>query len=109
MSARLRRPPLKLARGFYSQALTEAERDGLRAALRMDDIDQEIALLRVRLRKTLQERPNDLKLMFEGIDLLAKTVATRYRLSKKAEKDLTNSLANVIRDLGDIWQESAGA
>ncbi len=109
LSARLRRPGSRLVRSFYSRALTEAERDGLSAALGIEDIDQEIAVLRVRLRQALQERPQDLKLMFDGIELLTKAVATRYRLSKKAEKDLSDSLANVIRGLGDIWQESAGA
>ena len=43
--------------------------------------------------------------MFKGIDLLAKAVATRYRLSKRAERDLAGSLANVVRGLGDLWPE----
>jgi hypothetical protein len=47
--------------------------------------------------------------MFRGIELLAKAVATRYRLSKRAERQLADSLANVVRGLGDLWpQEPAG-
>ena len=54
------------------------------------------------LQDRLEERPEDTELMFRGIDLIAKTVAVRYRLSKKAQGDLSTSLAGVFRSLGDL-------
>jgi hypothetical protein len=90
---------------FYCQALSEAERADLPVALEIEGVDEEIAMLRLRLRTALAEHPEDLQLMFKGIDLLAKAVATRYRLSKRAERQLADSLANVVRSLGDIWPQ----
>ena len=102
-----RRPPSAQPKRFYSRALTRAERAALPVALAIEGLDEEIAVLRLRLRRAIEERPDDLPLMFKGIDLMAKVVATRYRLSKKAERDLAASLANVVRSVGDIWPAGA--
>ena len=96
-------------RRFYARALTRAERAALPVALAVEGLDEEIAVLRLRLRQAIEERPDDLALMFKGIELMAKVVATRYRLSKKAERDLAASLANVIRGVGDIWPAEVGS
>ena len=107
VTARRRRSTAPRPGEFYGRALSEAERADLPVALEIEGVDEEIALLRLRLRTALTERPEDLQLMFKGIDLLAKTVATRYRLSKRAERDLSASLANVVRGLGDLWPAAA--
>jgi hypothetical protein len=91
---------------FYADALSEAERSDLPIALEIEGVDEEIALLRLTLRRLLEEHPEDLALMFKGIDLLVRTVGTRYRLSKRAENDLATSLANVVRGFADIWPEA---
>ena len=103
---RARKARTDLPKRFYAQALTEAERSDLPLALEVDGVDQEIAVLRLRLRSMLEERPDDLTLMFKGIELLTKAVATRYRLSKRAERDLAASMANVVRSLGDLWPDN---
>ena len=93
------------ARRFYAAALNDAEQSDLPSALEIEGVDEEIALLRLRLRSALQEHPEDLPLMFKGVDLLVRMVATRYRLSKKAEHDLASSIAGVVRGFGDLWPE----
>jgi hypothetical protein len=90
---------------FYEQALNEAERADLPVALELEGMDDEIAMLRLRLRSALSERPEDLTLMFKGIELLALAVAVKYRLSKRAERDLAASLVGVVRSLGEIWPQ----
>ena len=45
-------------RGFYSRALEEAERFELEEASHIEGIDQEIALLRVKLRELLEAQPD---------------------------------------------------
>ena len=102
----VRKARTDLTQRFYAEALTEAERSDLPPALEVDGVDQEIAVLRLRLRSMLEERPDDLTLMFKGIELLTKAVAARYRLSKRAERDLAASMANVVRSLGDLWPEN---
>ena len=78
-AARARRRPSP--RNFYRQALTEAEQVELGQAQKVDGLDDEIALLRVRLKRAVDERPEDIQLLVRGMDLLVKAVATRYRLS----------------------------
>jgi hypothetical protein len=87
---------------FYSRALTAAERADLPVALEIDGIDEELAILRLRLRQALEERPEDLPLMFRGIELIAKAVAARYRLSKGDKADLETTLQSVLHHVGDL-------
>ncbi len=88
-------------RDFYAAALTDAERLQLADARRVDGLDEEIALLRVRLRSALEERPEDFNLLRNGIALLVRAVATQYRLSPRARKDLADRMAAVLNSIGD--------
>jgi len=98
------KPPRRASkRNFYEDAsLTEAERIELRKAAEVENLGDEIALLRVRLKKALEEAPDtDLALMVRGMDTLVKAVAAQYRLSPRAKKDLSDNFAAVFNSLGD--------
>jgi hypothetical protein len=98
-----RRPTSLLAgrtEGFYRSALSEAERLAFSEAADMRGLDDEIAVLRVKLRTALEENPQDVKLMFKGLELLVKALAARYRLSQRAEDELSERVETVLRDLG---------
>jgi len=86
------------AQGFYRTALSEAEK--WERARQMEGLDEEVALLRVRLKEALEERPQDMQLIAKGVDLLVKAVAARYRLSPKAQRELSDSIAGVVRGIG---------
>ena len=88
--------------GFYESALNEAEAALFQDAKKLDGLDDEIAVLRVKLRSAVKAHPDNLPLMLRGIGLLVKAVSARYRLSKQAEDDLADSLAGVIRGVGGI-------
>ncbi|HWC30067.1 MAG TPA: hypothetical protein VG845_08305 [Dehalococcoidia bacterium] len=88
---------------FYEQALSQAERADFPAALAVEGLDQEIAVLRLRLRTALQKQPEDLQLMSKGIAMLVRAVAARYRLPKADQDALAEALADSIE--GDIWKE----
>ena len=92
----------KLAREFYGSALDAAERIELEAASDVEGLDEEIALLRMKLRAVVSERPGDMPLMLRGIELLVKAVSARHRLSKQAEEDLAESIAGVVRGVGGL-------
>lgn len=96
---RTSRPPSP--RTFYSDALTEAELLDLADALQMEGVDEEIAVLRVRLKTAVHEHPEDLKLLLQGVNMLVRAVATQYRLSPKARKDLADKLGDLLNSLGD--------
>jgi hypothetical protein len=88
--------------GFYAQALDEAERLELARAAEVEGLDEEIALLRLRIRQALTERPDDLPLMVRGIELLIKALAARYRITKEEEQDLAESMVNVLKGIGGV-------
>ena len=89
------------AREFYAQALREAERPLLPQARELEGLDEEIALLRVRLCQALKEKPEDMELLLKGVGMLVRAVSARYRLSQKAEEDLYQSVLGVLRGIGD--------
>lgn len=90
----------RLARRFYTDALHEAEKPDFEEAMGVDGIDQEIAVLRLRLRTLIDKKPEDFALMLRGIDLLSKAVATRYKLSPAATEELSLALESTLKSLG---------
>ena len=89
------------ARNFYRQALDQADRLDLARAQEMEGLDDEIALMRVRLKRAVEEDPKDVQLLVKGLDMLTRAVGARYRLSPKSRKDLADNLAAVLNSLGD--------
>lgn len=92
----------KLARDFYGSALDAAEQIELEAASDVEGLDREIALLRMKLREAVSERPEDLELMLRGMTTLVNAVSARFRLSKRAEEELSESIAGVVRGVGGL-------
>ncbi len=89
------------ARNFYRQALNQAERLDLERAQEIEGLDDEIALMRVRLKRAVEEHPQDVQLLVKGLDMLARAVGTRYRLSPKSRRDLADNLGAVLNSVGD--------
>ncbi len=89
------------ARNFYGQALDQADRLDLERAQEIEGLDDEIALMRVRLKRAAEERPQDVQLLMKGLDILVRAVGARYRLSPKSRKDLAENLAATLNSLGD--------
>ncbi|MEE9199349.1 MAG: hypothetical protein V3U26_06085 [Dehalococcoidia bacterium] len=87
-------------KSFYASAVSEAELLRLPEALRIEGLDQEIALLRVRLNQLAQDEPDNTALLFKGIELLVKAVAAKYRLSKKSKDDLSEAIEGVLTGVG---------
>jgi len=98
-----------MVRSLYQSALEGAEQEQLEIARRMRGIDEEIAVLRVKLRSAIEASKRnegydrkDLELMMKGISLLVRAVSARYKLSQQAEQDLAANLANVIEGVGGL-------
>lgn len=97
MTARL--PPK--AKRFYEEALTQAERSDFPVALEVEGVDQEIAVLRLRLRTALKQHPEDLQLMLRGVVMLVQALGARYRLPKVDQDAIADALAESIE--GEVW------
>lgn len=100
--SRSKKRGVTIAEDFYGSALKAAEQINLKEAAGVEGLDEEIAVLRVKLRGALAERPDDLALMLRGIELLVKAVSARYRLSKDEEDEITNNMENMIDYLGRL-------
>ena len=85
--------------GFYSKVLDEAERLDYELATSVEGIDDEIALLRVKMKSLLVHDPENIKLIMQATNTLARLVRTRYNISKEDKKGLKEAIANVLRDV----------
>ena len=87
-------------KGFYADALSESESRRLSEARSIEGLDEEIALLRVRLSTIIKDQPENTELMLKSVGMLVKAIATRYRLSKKAQDNLADAITSVLREVG---------
>ncbi len=74
--------------GFYSKVLDEAEQLDFELATGVEGIDDEIALLRVKIKSLLARDPENIKLIMQATNTLARLVTTRYNISKEDKKGL---------------------
>ena len=95
------RPPGR-PQEFYEEALSKAERVRLSRAKQVQGLDEEIALLRLRLSRLTEEQPENLELLIKGIGMLVRAVSAKYKLSHKAEEDLYQSLLGVLQGVGSV-------
>ncbi len=85
--------------GFYSKVLDEAEKLDLELASGIEGIDDEIALLRVKIKSILEKDPENIKLIMEATNTLARLVKTRYNITKEQKKGLKEAIGNVLKDI----------
>jgi hypothetical protein len=85
--------------GFYSKVLDEAEKLDFEYATGVEGIDEEIALLRVKIKSLISHDPDNIKLIMQATNTLARLVRTRYNISKKDKKGLKEAIGNVLRDI----------
>lgn len=85
---------------FYSRVLDEAERLDFQLASGINGIDDEIALLRVEIKKAIAGGdPKNLRLLVEATNALQRLIWTRYRVTKEQRKGLKEAISNVFRDI----------
>ena len=85
--------------GFYSKVLDEAERLDFESATGVEGIDDEIALLRVKIKSLLERDPENIKLVMQATNALERLIRTRYNISKEDKKGLKEAIGNVLRDV----------
>jgi len=85
--------------GFYSKVLDEAEKLDFELASGVEGIDDEIALLRVKIKSLIAHDPNNIKLIMQATNTLARLVRTRYNITKEQKKGLKEAIGNVLRDI----------
>jgi len=85
--------------GFYSRVLDEANQLDFELASGVEGIDDEIALLRVKIKSLLEHDPENIKLIMQATNALARLIKTKYRITKEQRKGLKEAIGNVLRDV----------
>ncbi len=85
--------------GFYSRVLDEAERLDFEQATDVEGLDDEIALLRVKIKSLLAHDPENIRLIMQATNTLVRLVRTRYNISQDDKKGLKEAIVNVLRDV----------
>ena len=85
--------------GFYSPMLTEEERLNFIQATEVEGLDSEIALLRVKIPSLVARDPENLRLITQVTNALARLVMTKYDISKNDKQGLKEAVENVLRDI----------
>ena len=85
--------------GFYAGVLDDAEQLDFESASGVNGIDEEIALLRVKIKSILEKDPENIKLIMAATNTLAGLVKTRYKITSQQRKGLREAISNVLRDV----------
>jgi hypothetical protein len=85
--------------GFYSKVLTDEELRDFRQVTKVEGLDEEIALLRVKIKSIVENDPDNLKLIVKALSTLEKLVRTRYRIGREDRKGLRDAVTTVLRDI----------
>ncbi len=85
--------------GFYSKVLDEADQLDFELASGVNGIDDEIALLRVKIKSILEKDPENIKLIMQATNTLARLVKISYKMTKEQRKGLKEAIGNVLRDV----------
>ena len=85
--------------GFYSRTLDESEKLELEAARGVDGLDEEIAILRVKLKELIENDPENIRLALEAANTIARLVRTRYSITREQKKSLKEAITKVLDEI----------
>lgn len=85
--------------GFYAKVLDEAEQLDFELAAGVEGIDDEIALLRVKIKSLLENDPENIQLIIQITNALERLVKTRYNISKEQRQGLKEAIENVLKEI----------
>jgi hypothetical protein len=86
--------------GYYSSALTGIDRANLTQAAQIAGLDEEIALLRSRLKALIQRDPDNLHLISEITSALSRLMRTSQKCAFNKDEEFQRNRWNVLYSLG---------
>ena len=66
----------------------------------MEGLDQEIAILRLKLKSLLANSPESVPLILQACRTLARLLVIKYQLPTSKKKDILDAATHVLRDIG---------
>jgi hypothetical protein len=89
----------KKKRSFYSKSLDELERVELRNAAALEGIDEELALIRFRIKRLVKLSKNKDEDLSNYINVLCRALVTQKAIGASGTKQLKTAIGNVVRDI----------
>ena len=85
-------------RNFYQKALDETERPDVDAAAGVDGVDDEIALLRVKLKALLENDSRNLPAILQTTGMLARLINIRHTLSGDRHPNIEKKVMRMLNE-----------
>jgi hypothetical protein len=85
--------------GFYSDVLDESQQHDYELAIKVEGIDDEIALMRVKIKAIVEHDPDNTKLIIQAINTLVRLVRTKFNIGKEDKHSLIEAVGNVLGDI----------
>jgi hypothetical protein len=79
--------------------LDEAEKLALKEASDIEGLDEEIAVLRLKLRQLLEKEPEKFELHLKVASTIARLVGIRYDINKEQKKSLREAISRVLTEI----------
>ena len=86
-------------RDFYSRVLAEAEKVAFEEAAGVEGLDEEITVLRLKLRQLIQNEPEEFDIYLKVINSIARLVSIRYNITKEQKKTLREAVSRVLTEI----------
>jgi len=85
--------------GFYSRVLNEARKLQLVDARDVENIDEEISVVRVKLLSLIEDHPDRVDLQLRAATTIARMVRTRFHISSGGNRSLKDAIGKVLTDI----------
>ena len=85
--------------GLYSQVLNETQKLQLEEAREVEGIDEEIAVVRVKLLSLIEDHPDHIDLQLRAAATIARMVRTRFDITAGGNRSLKDAIGKVITDI----------
>jgi hypothetical protein len=84
---------------FYSKFLDEQQRRQYTRAVDIEGLDAEIALLRVKIQSLLASDPENIRLISQALNSLARMIMTKFNIKKADTIDFSAAMRNALQDI----------
>lgn len=91
------------SRSFYERVLSAGERELFAEAHDLQGMDDEVALLRMEIRRLLEAQDADPRAFQSALRLLIQALAARHRLSGRQTEHLGDAAAQLLEQFGAIF------
>ncbi len=85
--------------GFYSKVLDEKERAAFERAIKVEGIDEEIAMMRVKIISLLERDPENIRLITQATNTLVRLILIKYNVKIDDRNSIKKAIGTVLREV----------